>query len=90
MIEQTLQPINPPDVSLRSIAAVTPSGSPFVFTAPSDGAVILQLGAVSLIEYGRIGAYITIGLTAGMIELSKNDTLRVTYAVAPTLNFIPR
>lgn len=86
----TFQPLPQPDQSLPAAVAVTPTGSPFVFTAATNGALISRLGTVSLIEYGRLGVYSTVGLLSGMLEMNKNDTIRVTYAVAPTMTFIPR
>jgi hypothetical protein len=74
--------------SAPPILAVTPGASPYTFTAPDPGRMILTGGTVSLVEIGRQGAFLSTGLTAGLFPLSRGDALRVTYSVAPTMNFL--
>ena len=68
-------------------AGVTPNGSPFTHVAASNGAVIVSGGTVSLVELGRGGAFVSVGLVAGALPVVRGDSVRVTYAVAPTITF---
>lgn len=68
---------------------VTPTGSPYTEVAPSNGIYIITGGTVTTIEYGRNGVFTVVGLLAGVIPFTKGDSLRITYAVAPTVNFVP-
>lgn len=72
-----------------SAQAITPTGSAFSYTAPADGLVVVSGGTVTLIEYGRSASFYLLGLIAGSFAISRGDVIRVTYAVAPTMTFIP-
>jgi hypothetical protein len=74
--------------SQRAAAAITVAASPFSFVARTSGAVIVNAGTVSLVEIGRNGTFTTIGVVAGMFHVAQDDTLRVTYTVAPTMTFL--
>lgn len=69
------------------VSGVTPGASPYTYTAPNDGNIIVQGGTVTVIELGRNGTFATTGLTAGVVPMKRGDQLRVTYAVAPTMTF---
>jgi hypothetical protein len=73
-------------------AAVTPAvgASPASFTAPSDGLYVVAGGTVSALDYGRSGAFVGLGVTAGPVPIKQGDVLRVTYTVAPVVRFIPQ
>jgi len=71
-------------------STITPSVSPYTYTATSSGFVIINGGTVSLIEFARNASFIAVGLLAGMFPVGIGDQLRVTYAVVPTMTFIPR
>lgn len=75
--------VNPPSAYL----AVTPGASPFKYTAPEDGNLIVSGGNVSAITLTRSGTVIPTGATAGPIPMAKNDLATITYTVAPTLNY---
>lgn len=72
-------------------SGVTVGASPFTYTALVGGSVIVQGGTVSQLAISRDGTtfYVT-GLTAGVIPLSQNDKLKITYTVTPTVTFLPR
>ena len=72
--------------------AVTPGASPYTFVNETGYAadMIVRGGTVSLIEFGRAGAFTNAGVTAGMIRLSPFDSIRVTYTVAPTMTLVTR
>ncbi len=73
-----------------NVAPVTATASPMTYTAPVKGNLIVQGGTVSLVEFSRDGVtqYDT-AQTQGMFPLNAADQLTITYAVAPTLTFIP-
>lgn len=75
----------------QNLSAVTVGNSPFSFTAPAGGTLIVNGGSVSKAEYSRDGlTFYTTGQTNGMFPLSQGDVLRITYSGAPTLTFVPR
>jgi hypothetical protein len=68
---------------------VTLTGSPMVLRAEEIGDYVVSGGTVSAIELSRNGAaYINLGVTAGMFRVTFNDLFRVTYTVAPTVNYL--
>jgi hypothetical protein len=70
--------------------AVTPGVSPYVYSAPVKGSVIVNGGTVSAIAFSRNGTtFYTTGQTSGMFTLNAQDRLRVTYTVTPTMTFVP-
>lgn len=80
-----------PDASPQAqpSASVTPTGSPFTYTAPFNGQLSVTAGTVSLIQITRQGVTVATGLTAGLIPLSRRDAAVITYTGAPTLVFLP-
>ena len=68
--------------------AVSPSCSPYTWTAPSDGVLIVSGGTVSLVEVGRGAAFYAAGLVGGLIPVSAGDKVRMTYVVAPAATFL--
>lgn len=67
---------------------VTPSLSPYTYTATSSGMLIVRGGMVRKIEYGRRSEFFSDGSTAGTYYISAGDQLRVTYDDAPSMTFI--
>ena len=76
--------------SQRAPVAITVGASPFTTVARAGGVVVVQGGTVSLVELGRNGVFTTLGVTAGAVPVSQDDSVRVTYTVAPTMTFIAR
>src|SRR6185312_13816552 len=71
-------------------SVITVGLSPFSFTASQVGEVIVKGGSVSKIEFSRDGTNVLdTGVTAGMFPIKNQDVLRVTYAAAPTMTFVP-
>lgn len=71
-------------------APVTLGASPYEYSAPRRGSVIVSGGTVSLIRFSRDGStFYNVGATAGMFALNAADRLEVTYSVLPTLTFVP-
>ena len=70
--------------------AITPGASPYTYSAPVKGSVIVSGGTVSAIDFSRDGStFYTTGQTAGMFTLNAQDRLKVTYTVVPTMTFVP-
>lgn len=73
-----------------SVKAITVGASPFTYSAPTNGFVLTTGGTVSAVAFSRDGTtFLSVGFTAGIVPVRKNDKVRVTYTVAPTMNFIP-
>ena len=71
-------------------ASITVTASPFTYTAPRKGNVIVNGGTVSQIKFSRTtGVSYVIGVTAGMFNLDFGDSLIVTYSGKPTMTFVP-
>lgn len=69
---------------------VTISASPMTYTAVIRGQIHIAGGTVSVIEFSRDGEnWYDTAITAGFVQMDAGDLLRVTYAVAPTINFFP-
>ena len=69
---------------------VTLGVSPATYSATRKGSVIVSGGTVSLIEFTRNGTdYYDVGATSGMFTVNASDVLRITYAVAPDVVFVP-
>src|SRR5574337_1591764 len=66
--------------------------SPFVYTAPLAGSVVVSGGAIENVEFDRAPAgFITVGAFRGAFPVAQNDQLRVTYTAGqpPTMTFVP-
>lgn len=75
--------------SSSPVVAVSPTGSPFSYTAPSYGTLNISGGTVSQVAIKRGGVSTNLGGTVGHFLASKGDTYVITYSAAPTLSFIP-
>jgi hypothetical protein len=64
------------------------TASPFRYTAPSSGFVILKGGTVTGVEFTRANTTLT-GQTQGVFPLSQADQLTVTYSGLPTMTWVP-
>lgn len=73
-----------------NVLPVTPGASPYTYSSPAKGFVLISGGTVSLVEFSRDGVtYYATGQTSGQFTLSAQDFLRVTYSVAPTMTYVP-
>lgn len=73
-----------------NVEPVTPTGSPYVYSAEIGGALIVEGGTVSDVEFSRDGTtWYSTGQTSGMFTVGAADRLRVTYSSAPNLTFVP-
>jgi hypothetical protein len=72
-----------------SEVAVLLGASPFTYAAPSKGFAIVSGGTVSAIAFSRTaGTFYGTGQTTGTFPLSAQDSLKITYSVAPTVIFV--
>lgn len=76
--------------------ALTPSASPWVITNTNAFLVtaIITGGTVSLVEFQArtwidAGTWLTLPGTSGAVRLRPGDSCRITYSVAPTVNWFP-
>lgn len=72
-------------------AGITVGSSPYKYTAPQGGSVIVNGGSTTQIAFSRDGAnFFITGQTTGMFRLAQGDILQVTYSIAPpTMTFVP-
>lgn len=70
-------------------ATLTPTASPAGFTAQAAGYFLVRGGTVSNISIVRASSTINTGMTSGFIPAAIADRVVITYAVAPTVLFIP-
>lgn len=81
-------------VRLAQLTAESPmvvpavGASPFTFTATTIGNMFVTGGTVSSIVLTRSGVSITCQANQ-FIPMAAGDTVTVTYAVAPTMTFVP-
>ncbi len=72
----------------QSEVIVSVTASPYTYTAPRGGYVIVSGGTVSAIAVSRTsGVFYSTGQTSGAFTLSKNDKLEVTFSVMPSVIF---
>lgn len=70
-------------------AVVTVGASPFTYLAEVDGLLIIEGGTVSQVDYVRNTTSVNTGVVAGALPILSADAITITYAVAPTLTFLP-
>lgn len=72
-------------------AALTIGASPFAYTLPSRGEVLVAGGTVTEITITRGGSgALATGILAGIFPGSKGDIVTVTYTAVPTsMSFVP-
>lgn len=82
--------------SLRVISQAQPTqpaigASPATYTNTTGAPVMVYVagGTVSAITIARQGTALTTGFTSGAFRLAQNDSIVVTYTVAPTLTVVP-
>lgn len=76
------------DTPVTAATSVTVGASPYEYLADADGLVVVVGGTVSALAYGRRGGFTALGLVAGLVPIKAGDSVRITYAVAPTVSFI--
>lgn len=75
-----------------AVADVSVGASPFSITANDNGTMVVSGGTVSLIQLIRGSTTITIATSTAiprLVPISIGDTLKVTYTVLPTIQFVP-
>jgi hypothetical protein len=68
---------------------LTLTGSPYGFQTGEPGVMVITGGAVSDISIVRGTTTVPTGQTAGSFYLGLQDTIVVTYSVAPDMTFLP-
>lgn len=91
--------VSPPVVKGENYSYLIPPSNQILGASPYTFQNVLEYnidiissgGTVSLIEFSRDSiTWYDVGTVAGIFPLSKNDRLRITYTVAPTLTIVPR
>lgn len=80
-----------PDAPARAqpLQVITVGASPYTYVAAFNGSICLTAGTVSSVAIVRQGTSVATGLTVGMFQLSRSDSLVVTYSGTPTMTFLP-
>lgn len=75
---------------VRAPIAITPTGSPFTYAAPYDGALFAAGGGIEAmtLKRGSSAAY-AVGSFYGGKPMRAGDLLTISYSAAPTLVFFP-
>lgn len=68
--------------------ALVLGASPYAYTAPAKGFLIIRGGTVSAVEFTRSQTTLT-GQTQGIFPMAQGDTLTITYSVLPTVTWVP-
>lgn len=71
------------DVQTMSVGA-----SPATVSAPRDGMFIVAGGTLSVLEFGRNGVFVGLGVLGGAFPARRGDQIRITYLVAPSVKLI--
>ena len=76
----------------NAISDISVTASPFTYlnSLSVDVDVIVQAGTVSKVEFSRGGVVRTTGITSGIVRLSPEDSIIVTYSSKPNMTAIPR
>lgn len=64
--------------------------SPFVFTAPANGTLLVSGGGISLMQQQRgSSGYFSTGSYYGAFPMALGDMMRIVYVSVPKLEFSP-
>lgn len=76
--------------STSAPVAITPTGSPFTFANPTAGPIVVLVsgGTVTAINLVVDGVDYLVGLVAGSVVVRAGASIKVTYAVAPTMTYV--
>lgn len=77
--------VNPPP----AIENVILQPSPFSYIATSNGFLSLEGGNITNVQFTRGSTTFTLSMTSGIIPMSQDDIVVITYTVAPTIRFVP-
>ena len=69
--------------------AVNVGASPWTFSAPSNGFIVLDGGTVSNVEFQRGGVQATLGNPPEMITMRQADQVIITFTTAPEATWFP-
>lgn len=73
-----------------AVVPLTVGASPFTYTMPAKGFLLIAGGTVSLVEFSRDGiTFYSYGATVGQFHANSADRIRITYTVIPTVTMVP-
>jgi hypothetical protein len=74
----------------QAVLTLNLTGSPFNFTAASNGNLVVTGGTVSSIALTRARVVsLNMGITSGSVPMSQGDSVAITYSALPSVSFIP-
>lgn len=91
MVELFQPPVMNGYIPVGDWMSITVGGSPFTFTNPETWPVdVYANGVLTGFEVRRgTGAFMSLAITASHARINPGDAVRVTYLVAPTMNYYP-
>jgi hypothetical protein len=82
--------IKPPLSVLNNLqVSITPGASPYAWTSPAIGNLVISGGTVSAVTLTHAAGTPVAIPTAGIVPVMTGDVVTVTYTGAPTMTFIP-
>ncbi|CAB4142332.1 hypothetical protein UFOVP442_9 [uncultured Caudovirales phage] len=78
-----------PSILTNPPQSIVPTGSPFVFIAPSNGNVLVGGGTVSGLFISYINGNPSWQVATSPIAVTAGDAVQVIYSVAPAMSFTP-
>lgn len=70
------------------IMDVDVTASPFIYDVGEPGTVFVTGGAITSVEFIRGSVTLNVG-TLRLVQVNKQDQVKITYTVLPTVKFIP-
>lgn len=78
-----------PVPAAQPATSITVGASTFAYSVPSNGCVAIVGGTVTGVSINRQGITFGVGVTNGMVPVSRLDKINVAYTVAPSMVFFP-
>jgi hypothetical protein len=78
-----------PSILTNPPQSIVPTGSPFVFIAPSNGNVLVGGGTVTGLFVSYINGNPSWQVATSPIAVTQGDAIQVIYSVAPAMSFTP-
>ena len=73
----------------QPLQTITVGASPYTYTVPFTGSVLVKGGTVSVVSLIRQGVTTITGLVSGFVPVSRSDQVQITYTAAPTAFYFP-
>jgi len=82
-------PVSAANTPGAALVALTPAASPWTYTVPERGQLVLSGGTVTEVSLTRSGVTVPYDTSSTTFSAMAGDSLTVTYTAAPTATFVP-